>query len=302
MKTPKSNDIISHCLHEANKNVSSIFENADVILFKSPIMMGLDDKIKEYVENIQDQHKTTKSQPRKLVVLIETNGGHIETVERIYAVFRRYYEEVDFIIPNYAYSAGTILVLSGDDIYMNYYSVLGPIDPQLPFDDGHYLPGIGYLHKFDELVKTINKDETGKKTRAELAYLIKRFDPAKLFYIEQSKDHSQTLLKEWLPKHKFKNWTTTKTRKMKVTKKYKEDRARNIAEILAEPKRWHSHGRGIGINDLGSEEINLIVNNYGDNDDLNKAVQHYYDLFVDFCGRMGIKAAIHGSIGLERVL
>ncbi len=48
------------------------------------------------------------------------------------SVMRKHYKEVSFIVPSHAYSAGTVLVLSGDKIYMDYYSVLGPIDPQYP--------------------------------------------------------------------------------------------------------------------------------------------------------------------------
>jgi len=54
----------------------------------------------------------------------------METIERIVAVMRNHYESVSFIIPNFAFSAGTVLALSGDEIYMDYYSVLGHIDPQ----------------------------------------------------------------------------------------------------------------------------------------------------------------------------
>ncbi len=80
-----------------------------------------------------------------------------------------------------------------------------------------------------------------------------------MFYIEQARNHSQALLKEWLPKHKFKNWEITETHKVKVDENYKRDRANKIAEILGDPSRWHSHGRGIGIKELTSDEIKLMV-------------------------------------------
>ena len=43
---------------------------------------------------------------------------------------RHHYDIVDFVVPTHAYSAGTIFVMSGDSIYMDYYSRLGPIDPK----------------------------------------------------------------------------------------------------------------------------------------------------------------------------
>ncbi|WP_414521440.1 SDH family Clp fold serine proteinase, partial [Umezakia ovalisporum] len=70
-----------------------------------------------------------ENKKRHLLVILETEGGSIETTERIADVFRHHYPlgEVSFLIPNFAMSAGTILVMSGDRILMDYYSVLGPI-------------------------------------------------------------------------------------------------------------------------------------------------------------------------------
>ncbi len=143
-----------------------------------------------------------------LVVLLQTPGGAMETVERLVSVMRNHYEKVSFIIPNYAYSAGTVLALSGDSIYMDYYSVLGPIDPQYSDSEGRRLPGAGYLAKFNELVNHIN-NPMQINSEAELAYLVKKFDPAWLFQIEQAVNHGISLITEWLPKYKFKDWLYT---------------------------------------------------------------------------------------------
>jgi ClpP class serine protease len=67
---------------------------------------------------------------RKLVFVLETPGGYAEVARRISDALRHHYDEVDFLIPSHAMSAGTILVMSGDAIHMDYHSVLGPIDPQ----------------------------------------------------------------------------------------------------------------------------------------------------------------------------
>jgi ClpP class serine protease len=53
---------------------------------------------------------------------------------------------------------------------MDYYSILGPIDPQMDTREG-YMPGMGYLAKFNELMDTINTTADAAKTRAEMAYL-----------------------------------------------------------------------------------------------------------------------------------
>ena len=40
-----------------------------------------------------------------------------------------------------------------DNIYMNYYSTLGPIDPQVPNKEGHLVAALGYLDKINELLE-----------------------------------------------------------------------------------------------------------------------------------------------------
>lgn len=48
---------------------------------------------------------------------------------------------------------------SGDKIYMDYYSVLGPIDPQVMNKDGKFVAALGYLDKINELIKKARDNE-----------------------------------------------------------------------------------------------------------------------------------------------
>lgn len=301
---PRTDDYIGMILGQNNEELAKHLE-ADVIAIKSPIRFGLDDLVRQEVEPLQDkQDKQTKNpKPKKLVVILETTGGNIEVVERIYNVFRKHYALVDFIVPNYAYSAGTVLVLSGDQIYMDYYSVLGPIDPQYEVGD-KFLPGMGYLQKFEQLRKKINEAKDPSKIRAEMTFLVQNFEPAILFLLEQAISHSESLLEEWLPKHKFKDWKKRKSSGAKVTDAYRKKRAREVAQILGNHERWHSHGRGIGIKELTSEEIKLQIVNFGDDPKLNKMVRSYYELFRDYCAKIGARShgatVIHTRRGLRR--
>ena len=294
MSTINIDNIIETTLLNANKELAECLR-CDVMLLCAPMVQPVDDEVRCCIE------KMVESGERKLGVVLETIGGYIEVVERIYSVLRHHYQEVVFIIPNFAYSAGTVLVLSGDEIYMDYYSVLGPIDPQIISGDD-YVPGIGYLLKFNELLETVNKDITGEKTRGEMALLLTKFDPAKLFFIEQAKKRSIDLLKEWLPKHKFKDWKETESSGKPVTKAMKQDRAEGIAEVLGNPERWRSHGRGIGIKDLESEEIKLKINCFSGDIKLNNAIRNYYNLTMDyFTKKIGVRSFIHSSYGTRRI-
>jgi hypothetical protein len=304
VKAAKANDLIERELKECNRRLGK-HSNSDVLILKSPIKFGLDDAIRTEVENLHDSGSAKDVRPGCLTVIVETNGGYIEVVERIYNVFRKHYQTVDFIVPNCAYSAGTVLVLSGDEIYMDYYSVLGPIDPQMESENDRFVSGLGYLAKFEELTNTINAAASPETVRAQLAYLLKKFDPAELFDLDQARKHSEELLVEWLSKHKFKDWKETETQKTPVTDADRRARAKQIAETLAKPERWHSHGRGIGLKELGGEELKLKIIDFGADPDLNQKIRAYYDLFIDYCKKMGANTSnhtvLHSSNGVRRV-
>ena len=304
MKSIKANDLIENELKECNRRLGEHLKS-DVLVLKSPIRFGLDDTIRSEVENLHDAPPAKDPRHDCLTVIVETNGGYIEVVERIYNVFRKHYSGVNFIVPNYAYSAGTVLVLSGDEIYMDYYSILGPIDPQMESENERFVSGLGYLAKFEELVKKINAAATPDIVKAELAYLLKKFDPAELFDLDQARKHSEELLEEWLSKHKFKNWTQTEGKKTKVSDADRRARAKKIAETLGRPERWHSHGRGIGLRELESDEIKLKIINFGKDADLNTKIRGYYELFIDYCKKMGANTSnhtvLHTGRGVRRV-
>lgn len=257
-----------------------------------------DDMFRVTVENrLSTIASSGQPQPTKLAVVLETSGGYIETVERLVRVMRYHFQEVDFIVPNFAYSAGTVLALSGDEILMDYHSVLGPIDPQFSSPSGDYVPGMGYLAKYQELMSKVNAARDAVEVRAEIAFLVEKFDPAKLFHIEQAIEHSKTLLKLWLPCYKFKNWTTRSSSGVPVTDEDKRIRANEIAEALGDASKWHSHGRGISCDDLDNEHIKLKINNYGDNVDLKQSIRNYHGLLSDYMGKRGTQSAIHTQDG-----
>lgn len=99
--------------------------------------------IRAAVEDLRQREE----RPHRLAVLLTTSGGLIETVQRIVETLRHHYDHVSFVIPNFALSAGTVLAMSGDEIYMDYYSRLGPIDPQVQTVRGRQVPALGYLVK-----------------------------------------------------------------------------------------------------------------------------------------------------------
>jgi len=258
--------------------------NSHVIFYMGPLMSPTDDLLKDKIEGLAIKYNN-------LTFVLETDGGYIDVTKRIAEVLRHHFKgNVDFIVPNHAMSAGTILVMSGNNIYMDYYSVLGPIDPQVPSDnEGKLIPALGYLEQYKRLIK---KSENGDLTTAEMAYLIEKFDPAELYKYEQEKELSVSLLKEWLVKYKFKNWIKTETKNKKVTDKMKEERAESIAEMLNDTEKWHSHGIGISMEVL-RRDVKLKIEDYENTTDLNKKIKCYYKLLKDFAEKNGHAIVFH---------
>ncbi len=242
-----------------------------------------DDAVKEALEGVDDRRGT-------LLCVLETSGGYIDTAERIARIFRQHYGRVDFLVPNYAMSAGTILVMSGDGILMDYASTLGPIDPQVAKGDG-LVPALGYLEQYRRLVE---KSAAGKLTTVEAMYFVQNFDAAELYRYEQERELSIALLKDWLVKYKFKDWKRTETRKKPVTKKMRTDRARMIAEKLNKTDHWHSHSRGIPMEVL-RRDLKLLVEDFGEDPKLAPAVRDYYHLLKDY-----VMKRSHDSFVLHR--
>lgn len=280
-----ANSYIEAELSKRLVNIEEIFA-ADTLVCIVPIQAPVDDFVRNIVEDMSGRKDS-------LLVILETYGGSIETTERIADVFRHHYPrgEVSFLVPNFAMSAGTILVMSGDRILMDYYSVLGPIDPQIRNKNDQYVPALGYLEKFDQL---IGKSKRGRLTSAELAFLIQKFDPAELHRFEQAREHSVDLLQRWLVQYKFKNWNTTKTRGIRVSPKMKLERAKEVARQLNDTSKWRSHGRGLSLAVLKSD-LKLEIEDFGTDPallELNKRVRSYYRLLKDYMKKRGREHAI----------
>ena len=228
-------------------------------------------RFRRIVEDIAGKNKT-------IYIVLNTTGGSATAVERFVKILRHNYKEVNFIVPNYAYSAGTIFCMSGDKIFMDYFSVLGPIDPQVRNKDGNWVAALGYLDKVNEFIE---KSRGGKLTQAEFL-MLKDLDLAELRGYEQAKNLTIDLLKKWLVKYKFKNWEEhrTKNKGKKVKEEEKRERAKDIAKKLSDNNLWKTHNRPININHL--RDLRLEIIDYSENELLSRKINDYYQLLMSY--------------------
>ena len=244
--------------------------NSDVLTYYGSIMDGNENVLRDIVEDIAKD--TSKEQ---LAIILTTTGGSSTAVERYVNIIRKHYNKIIFIIPDYAYSAGTIFCMSGDEIWMDYFSVLGPIDPQIRNKDGKFVPALGYLDEINEFI-----DKASKNSLTQAEFLILRdFDLAELRAYEQAKELTVDLLKKWLVKYKFKNWSKHKNGE-DVTLKEKIQRAEEIAANLGDNKKWKYHGRPINIEEL--EELGLKIEDYTNKEEYNNKIRNYYKLLLNY--------------------
>jgi len=138
------------------------FLDATPIAIVGPIFGSLDLTVRQAVESIPAVRKK-----RRAAIVLHTDGGVVEMVERMVGILRHHFAELHFLIPDRAMSAGTIFAMSGDVIWMDYFSCLGPIDPQIE-RDGKLVPALSYVVQFEELVK---KSMDGQISPAELVLL-----------------------------------------------------------------------------------------------------------------------------------
>jgi len=274
---------------EQLKNNATALENAmnaHVLTWWGPIQPPVERYIRQAVE-----HRIRLGpKRRRLAMVLQTPGGYIETAERIANTLRNHYSWVAFLIPDMAMSAGTVLVMSGDEIWMTYFSILGPIDPQVERHDGRGLvPALGYLEKYEEMV---DKSRKNTLTAAEGAYFVKNFDAAELFSYAQAKKQSIELLKKWLVQYKFKNWKRTKTRGIPVTPKMRRDRAEDIGMKLSDTKKWYSHSRGIPMEVL-KRDLKLDIKDIEKDPKVRDTLENYWELLINYLETIGARGGLH---------
>lgn len=276
---------IHEILNERLGAIESKFD-ADVIFFYGPIGSYIEKPFRDFIENLKEANGQ-----KRICIFLNTPGGSAETVEKMVNIIRHHYSEVYFVVPDAAYSAGTIFCMSGDKIFMDYSSSLGPIDPQV-YNGKNWVPALGYLDKVQEL---IDKSLDGTISPAEML-LLRDQDLAMLRSYEQARDLTIALLQKWLVEYKFKDWKVHETNPSKkgkpVSDEDKTERAKKIAEDLSNNSLWKSHGRSIGIAEL-KNILRLRVEDYSHDHDLRKSILDYNDLICQYIVRNNSEVFLH---------
>jgi Serine dehydrogenase proteinase len=182
---------------------------------------------------------------RDLDLVLHTGGGDVDAAEKLIVMVRKRVRGATLrvVVPDYAKSAGTLMVLGADAVVMSDTSELGPIDPQIVLADvngnriAHSVQN--YLDAYNELTLALKQDPSDVAAKIMLAKIdpatVKRFQAARA----RARGFAETLLKTGMF-NKGGNWSAT-------------------ADELLNTTRWQSHGQLISWQDAKSEKLDLNV-------------------------------------------
>ena len=71
---------------------------------------------------------------KNINLIIHSKGGDSNASDGCSKVLKNYQGNINVFIPEYAFSAGTVVALTGNNIFMNWYSFMGPVDAQMEYD------------------------------------------------------------------------------------------------------------------------------------------------------------------------
>lgn len=94
------------------------------------LLLNLEEVSKHGV--LQLQHVLNKKSFDEIDVILQTPGGDIDAAYQIVRLIKRHATKVNIFVPLYAKSAGTLICLVGDQLFLSDLSELGPLDSQIP--------------------------------------------------------------------------------------------------------------------------------------------------------------------------
>lgn len=250
----------------------STIRGRDILVFAADLNKGSVPISINYSDIIPITDQLANLTGSKLDLVLETPGGSGEVAENIVRMLRDRYADISVIVPGWAKSAGTIIAMAGDEIAMGPESALGPIDAQL-FWQGKAFSAEALLEGVERIKN--EAQSTGSLNKAYIP-ILQGISPGELENARNALNFAKVLVKDWLARYKFKNWTTHSSTGNAVTESERRGRAEEIATALCNHSRWLSHGRSIRIDDLRG--MKLQITDYSENAELADAIRRYHTL------------------------
>lgn len=197
---------------------------------------------------------------RGLTLIIHTPGGDITGAEGIMSYLHSKFDDIETIVPVYAMSAGTMMVLGSNRVVMGRQSQLGPIDAQI-FSGTRMVSAGAVLSQFAEAREDIGKDV---RTATLWAPILQSMGPALQQEARYALDFGQRMVEEWL------------AGRMCATAENPKEKASAVAKYFNTTEQHKLHSRRIDRNE--SRDQGLVVEDLEENQELQDQVLTLYHL------------------------
>lgn len=237
-------------LREIRRSISEIYavRNNPVVCYVANVVQG---NINNSIDGTDDlpfneMISSVPADAKEIDIVLVTPGGSANQVNSFVNVLRPRFEKVNFIVLNMAMSAGTILIMSGDEIIMSAQSKFGPIDPQIPNKEGRFIPAQSILVALEGIrIRGEEKLKQNQQPDWTDIQLLRNMDARDIGLAQSASKYSIDMVKDFLVKFKFKAWNTHSSTNTPVTNDEKIKRANEIANLLCSHSNWKSHGHAI---------------------------------------------------------
>lgn len=146
---------------------------------------------------------------KELDIIIQSNGGLISSSDAMINILLTHKNKINVYVLKFAYSAASMISLIGDNIFMNHFSLLSTVDPQLSFEDlnnGEYMPAKTFIDikknekkidnnmivryyesnlLYEDCKRNLNKILFGKYKRSQIKNIINEFSSGKYPHFKQ---------------------------------------------------------------------------------------------------------------------
>lgn len=216
---------------------------------------------------------------KEVDVVLVTPGGLANQVVNFVNTLRPRFERVNFILLDMAMSAGSIFIMSGDEIVMSSRSKFGPIDPQVQNKEGRFVPAQSILLAIND-IKARGQEalKNGGQPDWTDIQLLKNIDIREVGAALGASNYSIQITREFLEKYKFASWSIHSHSKKSVTPQDRSDRAKKVAEILCDHTKWKSHGHFIDRN-VAYNECEIKITHSETINGLDNAMRRMWALF-----------------------
>ncbi len=216
---------------------------------------------------------------KEIDIVLVTPGGFAHQVAKFVNKLRPRFDKISFILLNKSMSAGTIFIMSGDEIIMTNQSQIGPVDPQVRTKNGEFVPAQAILTLIDEIkIRGEEAMKNGVKPPWTDIQILNGIDPKEIGNALNASNYSIQLVDEYLHNHKFKNWTHHSDGTTPVTVDEKKARANEIAKMLCDHSKWKNHGHAI-TREAAWDVCKLKITHAEDIAGLDRAMRRMWALF-----------------------